>query len=95
MLKSKRSPILPPPPAEKKYEIIIDPEQCDGCKICLLFCPKDIIEISEDKFNTRMLHYAIAVKPEECAGCGQCERLCPTVSLYILETDIKEAKNNE
>ena len=95
MLESKRTPILPPPSPEKKYEIIIDSEQCDGCELCLSFCPKDLIEISEDKFNSRMLHYAIVVKPEECAGCGQCERVCPTVSLYILETDIKEVINNE
>jgi NAD-dependent dihydropyrimidine dehydrogenase PreA subunit len=42
-----------------------------------------------------MLHYAIVVKPEECAGCRQCERLCPTVSLYIVEINIKEEKDNE
>jgi len=95
MLESKRTPILPPPFPLKKYEIFIDSEQCDGCELCLSFCPKNIIEISEDKFNSRMLHYAIVVKPEECAGCRQCERLCPTVSLYILETDIKEVINNE
>jgi len=95
MLKSKRLPILPPPPPNNKYEILIDSEQCDGCELCLSFCPKDIIEISEDHFNSRMLHYAIVVKPEECAGCRQCERLCPTVSLYILETEIKEVMNHE
>ena len=95
MLESKRTPILPPPSHLKKYEIFIDSEQCDGCEICLSFCPKEIIEISEEKFNSRMLHYAIVVKPEECAGCKQCERLCPTVSLYILETDIKEDNNSE
>jgi 2-oxoglutarate ferredoxin oxidoreductase subunit delta len=95
MLKSKRTPILLPPSPEKRYEIIIDSEQCDGCELCLSFCPKELIEISEDKFNSRMLHYAIVVKPEECAGCKQCERLCPTVSLYILEIDNKEVINNE
>ena len=95
MLKSKRTPILPPPCLEKSYEIFIDSEQCDGCELCLSFCPKEILEISKDKFNSRMLHYAIVVKPEECAGCGQCERLCPTVSLYLLEIDNKKVMNNE
>ncbi len=89
MLESKRKPILPPPISEKSYEIFIDAEQCDGCELCLSFCPKEIIEISKDKFNSRMLHYAIVIKSEECAGCRQCERLCPTVSLYILESDNK------
>jgi len=94
MLKSKRTPILPPPSPKKKYEIIINSEQCDGCELCLSFCPKDTIQKSEDKFNSRMLHYVIVVKPEGCVGCGQCFRLCPTASLYILETDIKEGINN-
>jgi 2-oxoglutarate ferredoxin oxidoreductase subunit delta len=95
MLKSKRTPILPPPTPEKSYEIIIDSEQCDGCKLCLSYCPKELIEISEDKFNSRMLHYAIVVKSEQCAGCRQCERVCPTVSLYILEKENKEVIINE
>ncbi|MFX1366337.1 MAG: ferredoxin family protein [Promethearchaeota archaeon] len=95
MLKSKRKPILPPPSQEKNYEILIDSEQCDGCELCLAFCPKDLIEISKDKFNSRMLHYAIVVNSKECGGCRQCERLCPTVSLYIIETKIKEDINNE
>jgi 2-oxoglutarate ferredoxin oxidoreductase subunit delta len=95
MEESKRTPILPPPSPEKLYEVIIDSEHCDGCGVCLSFCPKDLIETQEDKFNSRMLHYAIVVKHEECAGCGQCERLCPTVSLHILEKDVKEVVNNE
>ncbi|MFW9988624.1 MAG: ferredoxin family protein [Candidatus Odinarchaeota archaeon] len=95
MLESKRKPILPPPISNKKYEILIDSEQCDGCELCLAFCPKEIIKISEDKFNSRMLHYAIVVKPEECGGCRQCERLCPTVSMYIIETEIMEDTKNE
>ena len=59
MLKSKRVPILPPPSPGKVYEIFIDSEQCDGCELCVSYCPKDLIEISEDQFNSRMLHFAI------------------------------------
>lgn len=95
MEESKRIPILPPPFHEKSYEIIIDSEHCDGCGICSTFCPKDLIVTHEDKFNSRMLHYAIVDKPEECAGCRQCERLCPTASLHVLEVDVKEVTNNE
>jgi 2-oxoglutarate ferredoxin oxidoreductase subunit delta len=95
MVESKRTPILPPPPPDKRYEIIIDSEHCDGCGICSTFCPKELIGTKEDKFNSRMLHYAIVDKPEDCAGCGQCERLCPTASLHILEKDVQEVANNE
>ena len=88
MLKSKRTPILKAPVSKKKYEIIINSEQCDGCKICLLFCPKELMEIDENNFNSRMIHYAKITRPEDCVGCKQCERLCPTASLFVKEVEI-------
>jgi 2-oxoglutarate ferredoxin oxidoreductase subunit delta len=94
MLESKRIPILPPPKSQKKYEVLIDIEQCDGCKICVEFCPKELLEPSEET-NSRMLHYIIIKNPEDCLGCKQCERLCPTASIFIRETDNKEVEPNE
>lgn len=95
MVKSKRVPILKPPQPKKTYEIIFDTEQCDGCKLCIEFCPKEILKTDDNKFNSRMLHYAIVIAPEECVGCRQCERLCPTASVFIKETDLKEDVQNE
>ena len=94
MLDSKRTPILPPPHAQKIYEVIIDSEQCDGCKICVAFCPKELLKESEET-NSRMLHYVEIINPEDCLGCRQCERLCPTTSIFINETDLQEGANNE
>ena len=94
MLESKREPILPPPPPQKKYEVIIDTEQCDGCKICVEFCPKELLKESEEA-NSRMLHYVEISNPEDCLGCKQCERLCPTTSIFINEIDLQEGVNNE
>ena len=94
MLESKRTPILPPPCPQKKYEVIIDSEQCDGCQICVEFCPKDLLEASDDT-NSRMLHYVVIITPEDCLGCKQCERLCPTASIFIRETDLQEGDVNE
>lgn len=90
MLESKRKPILQPPQRQKKYEVKVDTEQCDGCKICIEFCPKNLLETREDKCNSRMLHYVFIIETEDCVGCGQCERLCPTASIFIIETDVSE-----
>jgi len=95
MLKSKRVPILKPPPHQKKYEVIFDSEQCDGCRLCIEFCPKELLITDADKFNSRMLHYVIVIAPEDCVGCKQCERLCPTASIFIKETDLEEVVLNE
>ncbi|MFX1340285.1 MAG: ferredoxin family protein [Promethearchaeota archaeon] len=94
MLESKRTPILPPPRSKKKYEVIIDSEQCDGCKICIEFCPKELLKESEST-NSRMLHHVEIINSEDCLGCKQCERLCPTTSIFIKETDLQEGANNE
>ncbi len=87
MLKSSRKPILAPPRAEKEYIIRILTEQCDGCGLCVEFCPKDALEIDLESFNSRVLHY-VKKANDECVGCGQCERICPTASIFIIEKDI-------
>ncbi len=95
MLESKRAPILKPPHPKKKYDVIFDSEQCDGCKLCIEFCPKELLTTDENKFNSRMLHYVVAIDNEVCVGCRMCERLCPTASIFIKETDIEEVVRNE
>ncbi|MHA2127757.1 MAG: 4Fe-4S dicluster domain-containing protein [Promethearchaeota archaeon] len=95
MVKSKRTPILLPPRLQKKYDVVVDSEQCDGCKLCIEFCPKELLDTDAEKFNSRMLHYVVAVHPEICVGCRHCERICPTTSIFIKETDISEVVNDE
>jgi 2-oxoglutarate ferredoxin oxidoreductase subunit delta len=95
MVKTKRAPILRPPRLQKKYEVILDSEHCDGCKLCIEFCPKELLDTDSEKFNSRMLHHAVAKHPEVCVGCRQCERMCPTASIFIIETDNSEVMNNE
>ena len=51
--------------------------------------------MDENKFNSRMLHYAVVISPEECVGCRQCERLCPTASVFVKEIDIEEGVRDE
>ena len=89
MLKSSRTPILKPPRADKEYEIKVITEQCDGCQLCVEFCPVDVLSIGQE-FNSRMLHYAIITDIDACTGCKQCERICPSVSIYVLEKDLPE-----
>ena len=93
MLESKRKPILAPPRLKKKWEVIIDSEQCDGCGVCASFCTIELLKPSE-KTNSRMLHFVEITNPEECVGCSQCERLCPTTSIYIREIDLDEGVND-
>jgi len=92
--KSERTPILQPPQLQK-YEVNVDSAKCDGCKLCISFCQKEVLGTDSEKFNSRMLHYAVAVNPDDCTGCRQCERICPTASIFIMETELSEVVKND
>ncbi|MDR0310419.1 MAG: electron transfer flavoprotein subunit alpha [Acidobacteriota bacterium] len=48
--------------------IIIDPEKCKGCKLCVKACPFEALYM-EDKLAV--------LKPEECRACSACLDSCP------------------
>jgi len=64
-----------------RVEII--PDQCKGCELCVLECPKKVLEIGE---NINKLGYKNArYKGEGCIGCGICFYACPepgTITVY-------------
>ncbi len=84
MFPSGRRPILNPPQVKKYYRVAVDSEQCDGCKLCTVFCPLDVLEIGAET-NRRMLHFAIVENPLSCLGCELCERICPTAAIFVSE----------
>ncbi len=86
MFPSNRKPILNPPLIKKYYQVKVDHEQCDGCRLCTAFCPLDVLEIGVET-NRRMLHYAVAVNPLNCLGCLQCQRICPAAAIFVNEVE--------
>ena len=56
---------------------IID-DRCKGCGYCIEFCPKDILEFS-DQFNRKGYHPPVVTKPDECVNCHYCEIICPGI----------------
>jgi formate hydrogenlyase subunit 6/NADH:ubiquinone oxidoreductase subunit I len=52
--------------------IVIDPDKCIGCGLCVRDCPTGALQLekkSRDEF--KLIHY-----PARCAYCGQCEDSC-------------------
>jgi formate hydrogenlyase subunit 6/NADH:ubiquinone oxidoreductase subunit I len=59
-------------PSSFRGRIVIDPEVCRGCGMCVRDCPSAALALereSRDKF--RLLHYH-----DRCCYCGQCEISC-------------------
>lgn len=69
-----------------KGQIYIIPERCKGCRFCIDFCPKEVLEDSQD-MNGKGYHYAVvaAGKEEDCVHCGFCTLVCPEFAIYTEE----------
>ena len=57
-------------------------ERCKGCGFCVEYCPKDVLQLSEE-FNSKGYHPPEVLKPGECVNCDLCEMLCPDFAIFI------------
>lgn len=62
--------------------IYIDPEQCNGCEVCVPSCPFGAIEMQEGK----------AVILESCTLCGACLDVCPMQAIVKTEEEVEGKK---
>ena len=52
--------------------LVVDPEKCSGCGLCVRDCPAEGLElIKKSREEFKLIHY-----PARCAYCGQCEDSC-------------------
>ncbi len=70
----------------KRYKIFVDEEFCKGCGICVHFCPRDALKLSEE-FNERGCNVPIPADMDRCTGCRMCELFCPDFAIAIAEID--------
>ena len=65
-----------------KGSIHIDRERCKGCTLCIEFCPKKAIIISDD-LNLKGYYVAAFDYSKECTGCATCAIICPDVAIEV------------
>ena len=65
-----------------KGYIEIDRELCKGCEICIWFCPKDVIFLS-DTINAGGYVPAAFNDNGKCTGCAVCALVCPEVAIEV------------
>lgn len=66
----------------KKGVIHINRDRCKGCKFCVEFCPKDVLEMS-DKFNIKGYHPPYVKNEDDCVYCQLCETICPEFAIFV------------
>lgn len=81
--------------AQKKRKfrgvVVVKPERCKGCGVCVEFCPTGAI-IMSDKFNAKGYHYPEFAYPDKCTGCELCGMYCPDFAIYGYRERIEEGE---
>jgi len=72
-------------------EIHIVNDRCKGCAFCVEYCPKDVLELS-DEFNVKGYHPPYVKNPDQCLCCKLCETICPEFAIWVTEKPKKEKK---
>ncbi len=65
---------------------IIDSERCKGCGLCVNFCPKNVLEIT-NKVNAKGHSPVVQARPDDCIHCTICSVMCPDVAIRIVEEE--------
>ena len=58
-------------------------DRCKGCGFCIEYCPKHILEPSEE-FNEKGYHYPVVTDDQGCVNCKVCEDICPDFAIFSL-----------
>ncbi|HEY3314625.1 MAG TPA: 4Fe-4S dicluster domain-containing protein [Bacillota bacterium] len=62
--------------------VTFDERMCKGCGLCVHFCAKKALGLSE-RINAAGYPVAALVKPEQCNGCALCAVMCPEVAIKV------------
>jgi 2-oxoglutarate ferredoxin oxidoreductase subunit delta len=66
----------------KRFEVVINQEHCKNCGVCIEFCRKGVIGVSQTR-NSVGFHPVEVQKPEECIGCLRCALMCPDACIEV------------
>ena len=63
-------------------EIVINPNYCKGCSICIDFCPKHVLQPAKD-MNAKGYILPEAIDIEACTQCQLCVIVCPNLAIAV------------
>lgn len=68
--------------------VYVIPTRCKGCEFCIRFCPREVLQISEQT-NAKGYHIPEIApgKESDCVHCQFCTILCPEFAIFTLSAD--------
>ena len=89
-----RKPLDADKTKQPQAEIYIISDRCKGCGYCITFCPKEVLEESEE-INARGAHPPKVKDIDKCAACGFCMAICPDLAIFVKEKTDKKKEEKE
>jgi 2-oxoglutarate ferredoxin oxidoreductase subunit delta len=62
--------------------IEINKELCKGCEVCIAFCPKKLITLSNE-LNAAGYQTSAFIDDGKCTGCAICAVVCADVAIEV------------
>ena len=53
-------------------KLTIDKNSCKGCGLCVTFCPKGILKLSENELNDKGYNPVEIIDMDACTACAAC-----------------------
>ncbi len=67
---------MPVATSKKRGTVVVHPDLCKGCGLCVEACPQHLLEISQARIN-RLGYFPVRFIADTCSGCGVCFYACP------------------
>ncbi len=66
-------------------QVYLIPERCKGCQLCIEFCPRGVLMISQQA-NYKGYHFPEIApgKESDCVHCEFCTLVCPEFAIFTL-----------
>jgi len=69
--------------AKVRGAVTVNTERCKGCNLCVVACPKNVLDLQQKEVNNRGYHFAYMAQPDECIGCQSCAMVCPDACIEV------------
>ena len=64
-------------------KVTIDDNLCKGCEMCIIACPKKIMELNKGKINSKGYNPVRITDMSKCNGCQACAIMCPDIAIKV------------
>jgi formate hydrogenlyase subunit 6/NADH:ubiquinone oxidoreductase subunit I len=67
------------------HRVTIDLAMCDGCRLCTLACPANVLELYRDEHGKKKAR--VKESQRGCISCNNCRAICSTGAIGATEAN--------